>query len=125
MHCAARNIGAFLDGNPDMIRLFPSFREEESKYFMETGIYPIMHTIAIKRSVFDENPWIAMNLLTAFEEAKQRSIERLSGVTASRIPMPWIYDDFDRLRDAGCGKEGCGSERNPGERRRCAKRILV
>ena len=58
-----------------------------------------MHTIALKRSVFDENPWIAMNLLTAFEEAKQQSIERLSGVTASRIPMPWSYDDFGRLRD--------------------------
>ena len=90
---------AFLDGNPDMIRLFPDFREDEARYFKETGIYPIMHTVAIKRSVFDENPWIAMNLLTAFEEAKQRSIERLSGVTASRIPMPWIYDDFARLRD--------------------------
>ena len=90
---------AFLDGNPDMVRLFPDYRRDEQNYFKETGIYPIMHTVAIKRSVFEENPWIAMNLLTAFEEAKQRSLDRLSGVTASRIPMPWIYDDYARLRD--------------------------
>ena len=90
---------AFLDGDPEMVRLFPDFRRDEEAYFKDTGIFPIMHTVAIKRSVFDENPWVAMNLLTAFEEAKQRSIERLSGITASRIPMPWIQDDFARLRD--------------------------
>ncbi len=90
---------AILEGNPDMVRLFPNYRDDEARYFEETGIFPIMHTVAIKREVFEENSWIAMNLLTAFEEAKQRSIERLSGVTASRIPMPWIYDDFTRIRD--------------------------
>ena len=90
---------AFLDGNPDMARLFPDYRDVESRYFGETGIYPIMHTVAIKRSVFEAHPWIAMNLLNAFEEAKQRALERLSGVTASRIPMPWVYDDFTRIRD--------------------------
>ena len=90
---------AFRDGHPDMVRLVPNFREEEARYFRDTGIYPIMHTVAIKRSVFEKNPWVAMNMLTAFQEAKQRSVGRLSNVTASQIPMPWIYDDFERVRD--------------------------
>ena len=89
---------AFLDGHPDLVRLVPDFRAEEERYFRDTGIYPIMHTVAIKRSVYERHPWIAMNLLTAFEAAKRRSIGRLSDVTVSQIPVPWIYDTFDRIR---------------------------
>ena len=88
---------AFVEGNPDVVRLVPNFREEEERYFGETGIYPIMHTVAIKRSVYERHPWIAMNLLNAFEEAKRRSIERLSDLTVSQIPVPWINDTFERI----------------------------
>jgi 4,5-dihydroxyphthalate decarboxylase len=90
---------AFRDGHPEMARLMPDYRTEEAKYFRETGIYPIMHTVAIRRDVFERHPWVAMNLLNAFEEAKRRSIHRLSNVTASQIPMPWIYDSFEKVKD--------------------------
>ena len=86
-------------GAPQVARLFSDPQAEEVGYFKRNGFYPIMHVIAMRADVFEANRWIAMNLLTAFEEAKQHSIERLSGVTASRIPMPWIYDDFNHLRD--------------------------
>lgn len=89
---------AFRDGHPDMARLMPDYRAQEERYFADTGIYPIMHTVAIKRSVFERHPWVAMNMLTAFEEAKQRCLGRLSNVTASQIPVPWIYDDYERVR---------------------------
>jgi 4,5-dihydroxyphthalate decarboxylase len=48
-----------------------------------------MHVIAIRRAVFERYPWVAVNLLKAFEEAKQRSLERINDLTASRIPVPW------------------------------------
>lgn len=90
---------AFRDGHPDMARLMPNYREVEEAYFRDTGIYPIMHTVAIKRSVFEEHPWVARNMLTAFEESKQRCVSRLANVTASQIPVPWIYDTYERMRD--------------------------
>ena len=90
---------AFRDGHPDMTRLVPNYREEEAKYFQETGIYPIMHTVAIRRDVFEEHPWVAMNMLNAFEEAKQNCVHRLSNVTASQIPMPWIYDSYEKVKE--------------------------
>jgi 4,5-dihydroxyphthalate decarboxylase len=40
-----------------------------------------------------------MNLLEAFDEAKERSLERMSDLTASRIPVPWaaaITDEFGK-----------------------------
>lgn len=88
---------AFEEGNPEMVRLFPEFREVEEAYFRDTGIYPIMHTVAIRRDVYEKYPWVPMNLLTAFEEAKRRSVERLKGVTASQIPVPWGYDNVEKL----------------------------
>ena len=90
---------AFRDGHPDMTRLIPNYREEEAQYFKETGIYPIMHAVAIRRDVFEKHPWVAMNMLHAFEEAKQRCVQRLSNITASQIPMPWIYDSFETVKE--------------------------
>ncbi len=72
-----------------IVRLFPEYRAEEQRYYQQTGIFPIMHVIAIRRAVFERYPWVAMNLYKAFDEAKRRSLERLNDITVSRIPVPW------------------------------------
>lgn len=87
-------------------RLMPDFREVEESYFEETSIYPIMHTVAIKRDVYEEYPWIARNLMTAFEEARDRSVARLTGVTASQIPVPWGYVNANRTANKIFGDNG-------------------
>ena len=75
-----------------IVRLYPDYREPEEAYFRKTGVFPIMHVVALRRDVFERDPWIAMNLLKAFEEAKRRSLARLADVTASHAPLPWIGD---------------------------------
>ena len=65
--------------------------KSRKRYIRETGIFPIMHIIAIKRELLDRNPWMAMNLFTAFEEAKNRSLQRALFV-GSRYPIPWTYE---------------------------------
>jgi 4,5-dihydroxyphthalate decarboxylase len=85
----ARVPSSFAEGAANIARLFPDYRAEEMRYFEQTGIYPIMHAIAIRRAVFERHPWVAMNLFKAFEEAKQRSAARVADVTAARIPLPW------------------------------------
>ena len=71
-----------------MQRLFPDYRVEEEKYFAATGIFPIMHTVAIRRDVYEANRWIARNLFLALEEAKNRSVDRLRDLTAVHVPVP-------------------------------------
>jgi len=44
--------------------------QDERDYFRRTGIFPIMHTIAFRASVIEENPWAAVSLLQAFRQAK-------------------------------------------------------
>jgi 4,5-dihydroxyphthalate decarboxylase len=80
---------AYTDAGASVKRLFSDPRSEEKKVYLKTGIFPIMHVIVIRRDVFEANRWIAMNLYKAFEAAKQRSLERLTDITASSIPVPW------------------------------------
>jgi len=87
----ARPPGHFLAGKPGIVRLLPDYRDAEETFFRNTGIFPIMHTIAVKTRVLKSHPWAAMNLLKAFETAKERSIERALDVAAPRFPIPWCY----------------------------------
>ena len=88
----ARVPDAFAHGGGKIARLFPDYRREEARYYAATGIFPIMHVIAMRRAVFERYPWVAMNLFRAFEEAKRRSLERINDLTASRIAVPWAAD---------------------------------
>jgi len=88
---SAREPAAFLAGDPRVGRLWPDYRPIEQAYYRETGIFPIMHVIAIKAATFDRNPWIAMNLFKAFEEAKANSLKQLASGVTSRLPIPWFH----------------------------------
>lgn len=86
----------FEQGHPDLVRVYPDYQKAEEEYYERTRIFPIMHIIAIKRGVLDENPWVARNLLTAFETARDRSVFRAKEVTASRFPVPWLADAAEK-----------------------------
>jgi 4,5-dihydroxyphthalate decarboxylase len=71
------------------VRLFSDPRAEEEAYYRDTSVFPIMHVVALRRDVYDEHPWIAMNLYSAFREAKRRALERALDTNAPRYPVPW------------------------------------
>ena len=85
----ARPVAGFMQGRDGVKRLFPAFRNEELGYWRATGVFPIMHTVVMRRTAFEANRWIAMNLYKAFDEARKRSVERLLDITASSVPLPW------------------------------------
>jgi 4,5-dihydroxyphthalate decarboxylase len=53
-------------------RLFPDPLAESRRYYAKTGIFPINHTVIMKRELFDKHPWLALNLYHAFVAAKQQ-----------------------------------------------------
>ncbi|HZO36078.1 MAG TPA: hypothetical protein VFB41_04290 [Solirubrobacteraceae bacterium] len=89
----------FKQGDGEIRRLIENPREVEERYYLETGIHPIMHTIAIRGDVYDEHPWVAMSLMKAFDEAKRRSLERLIETNTSRIPLPWGSRAAERSKE--------------------------
>jgi 4,5-dihydroxyphthalate decarboxylase len=95
---SAHSPSSFKQGHPNIGRLFEDFLDVETRYVKETGIFPIMHTVAIRRQMLDQHPWIAMNLFKAFEEAKNRSVARLQAITSTTVPLPWCYEHAQRAK---------------------------
>jgi len=95
----ARPPTCFLEGHPDVVRLYPDYRGMEEAYYAKTKVWPIMHIIALQRRILDENPWVARNLYDAFLESKRRSVERLLEPAVSRYPLPWLAAYARDMRD--------------------------
>ena len=74
---AARAPQIFLDGDPRVRRLFPDFRARERDYWTRTRVWPVMHLIGIRLDVLEAYPWLPLNLMNAFELAKQAAMTRL------------------------------------------------
>ena len=79
-------------------RLMPDYQPLEEQYFKDTQIYPIMHGLVLKTPVLQAHPWVGMSFYKAFLEAKNRSMDRLSDVTASHAPLAWLAEYTQRLR---------------------------
>ena len=52
-----------------------------------------MNVVAMRREAYENHRWLAMNLLKAFEEAKNRSRARIADTTASYYPVPWMAEN--------------------------------
>ncbi len=78
-------------------RLFPNYRDIEIDYFKRTGIFPIMHTTAIKQEVIERYPWIPVNLMKAFEEAKQVAYRRMENPRI--VPLAWFSHFWEEQRE--------------------------
>ncbi|MBM4260051.1 MAG: ABC transporter substrate-binding protein [Deltaproteobacteria bacterium] len=85
----------FREGSPQIARLFPDVRGTEALYYRKTKIFPIMHTVVIKRSLYEQNPWLATVLTQALHAAKEQALERLE---EGLCPMPWQDLDIEYAR---------------------------
>lgn len=77
-----------LEKDKRVTRLFPNYRELEMEYFKRTGIFPIMHTTAIKQEVVDKYPWVPINLMQAFEASKRAAYKRMENPRI--VPLAWF-----------------------------------
>ena len=62
------------------VPLFPNAAELEADWYQRTHIYPIHGIIVIKDSVLAEHPWVAPELLRAFQASKELHLKRLAAI---------------------------------------------
>ena len=77
-------------GAPNVRRLFPDYAEVEKDYYRRTKIYPIMHTVVIRRDVYERDPWVALNLYQAFAAAKQHCYRLLTETGSPKASFAWL-----------------------------------
>jgi ABC-type nitrate/sulfonate/bicarbonate transport system substrate-binding protein len=88
-------------GSANVARLFVDYEAVERDYFRRTGIFPIMHTVVIRREVYDRNPWVAAALVEAFQKAKaiaENAYRAGSIFFTPSLMIPWVASLQDRNR---------------------------
>jgi len=99
--------------NKHVTRLFPDFRKVELDYFRSTGMFPTMHTVAIRREVYEENRWIAQALFKAFCEAQKRCYDDIRQTAAHMSMLPFLNADIEEaVREMGDDYWPYGFEKN-------------
>ena len=85
--------------NENISRLFKDYKEEEKRYFEQTGYFPIMHTVLIHNEIYDENPWVAEELYNVLLESKELAFVDLYDTDSLKIMLPWLMDHIEETRN--------------------------
>lgn len=93
----ARAPSTFHSGDGSVRRLFPDYRTVEQNYYKKTGIFPIMHVIAIRRAVYEKNPWVAQSLYKAFLIAQKEAYQDLHETAALKTMLPWAVHHVEEV----------------------------
>jgi 4,5-dihydroxyphthalate decarboxylase len=94
----ANNPLSFRRGAPNVRRLFPNYADVEKDYYRRTRIYPIMHTLVIRRDVHERDPWVALNLYKAFSAAKQHACHLLAETGSPKASFAWLQAMIEEER---------------------------
>jgi 4,5-dihydroxyphthalate decarboxylase len=94
---------AFLAGDPRIERVFPDFAAAEADWHRRTGFFPIMHVIAVRRTLAEAHPHLPRALFDAFSTARDLALKRLNDIwlgSANRMSLPWLNAAMERTRAA-------------------------
>ena len=91
---------AFVEGDPIIGRLFPDFRRTEQEYYTKTGIFPIMHAVAIRNDVAEKHPELPLAVCKAYSESKRLALAELRKLGWANISLPWVAQEIEDTRKA-------------------------
>jgi len=86
----------FLDGHPNVQRLFQDFAAIERDYGQRTGMFPIMHLIGVRRELAQAKPELIIKLCEGFEASRRYSAQRLNESQALYTMLPWGAMEADK-----------------------------
>jgi 4,5-dihydroxyphthalate decarboxylase len=97
----AATIGAELPScfgrDPKVVRLFPDFRQAEKDYYRETGVFPVMHLIVMRRDFHEKHPFAASALYQALGASKDMAFKRMRYTGALRYMLPWMTAELEEI----------------------------
>lgn len=89
----------YQDRNPIVARMFVDHRTVERKYFSETGIFPVMHCVAIRKQTAKENPWLPKAVFEAYSKAKFNDYDYMRKWDWVTDSLPWYGQEFNETSE--------------------------
>ena len=89
---------AYVEGNPKVARLFADFRTTERAYFAKTGIFPIMHAVAIRKDFIEKYPEFPKAVFDAYSKAKKLMYNHMRKLGWITISLPWVAQEIEETR---------------------------
>jgi 4,5-dihydroxyphthalate decarboxylase len=90
---------SFTPGSGNVRRLFEDYETVEKEYYKRTKIFPIMHTVVIRREIYEKHPWVAQSLYKAFVYAQREAYQDLYETAALKFMLPWLIRHAEDTRD--------------------------
>jgi hypothetical protein len=90
-----------LNNSPKVARLFEDYESVEREYYQRSGIFPIMHTVVMRRELLTQHPGLAKSIYQGFCDAKDVAMEqyRKSQIFNNiNIMIPWFSNLIDEDR---------------------------
>jgi 4,5-dihydroxyphthalate decarboxylase len=89
---------AYVQGNPEVVRLFADARQTEREYYKKTGIFPIMHAVAIKTELIKKHPWLPKAVFEAYSKAKAQHYAELNKIGWAYSSLPWFAQEYEETK---------------------------
>jgi 4,5-dihydroxyphthalate decarboxylase len=89
---------AFTEGHSKIRRLFPNVRAVEKDYYKKTGVFPIMHVVAVRKDFADANPSLPKAIFSMYSQAKQAAYDDLEAAEVLKVTLPWVNQDLEETR---------------------------
>ncbi|MGY8767493.1 MAG: ABC transporter substrate-binding protein [Pirellulales bacterium] len=90
---------AFQTGKPNIARLFADSRQVEQDYYAKTGIFPIMHAVAMRKDVIKKHAWLPQAVFNAYSQAKQQAYDYLKKSAWYGTSLPWVSQEAEATRN--------------------------
>ncbi|MCY4240009.1 MAG: ABC transporter substrate-binding protein [Rhodospirillaceae bacterium] len=82
----------FHEGHPQVRRLWQDGFGAARTWYAQTGMFPIMHVLGLRRSLAEAHPWLPGAFVKAFTEAKALALQALADTSATKVTMPFVED---------------------------------
>lgn len=79
-------------------RLFEDYVEAEKAYYRQTKLFPIMHTIVMRRELYERHRWLAVEVYKAFVRAQAVAYENLHHTGVTKTMLPWMPAYYEATR---------------------------
>jgi 4,5-dihydroxyphthalate decarboxylase len=85
--------------NPNIAWLFDDPTAAAKDYYKRTGVFPIMHVAAIRKTLAERHPWLPGAVFKAFSQSKAAALELLSDTSATKVTLPFVEEQLKAARD--------------------------